>query len=1025
MKKRRYWGIGIGLLVFFLIVGFIAWKFTVGQSKDVVISSEYDVVVASKNADSTGKSYEELAATLNVPPNKVWEISYPSEIKEATVNSNSVYILNSKGEKENIDIEVKKEKLIINPPSRNYKEGKLYTLYIEKEVQLLDQNQEKKSTKMDFIIERKKVNKVKVNKDLVNVEKEKVIEQSENQLVLESDKSINKIKKGEILVIPTNDPEKPSVAHKVVKVEKNKSELVIETEAPIFSEIVPEMNVFETFNLAEHSFIPENDYIEVENIVSLSNTGLMASTSHFTASPDESDITLNQSLIPKINTPKLSIDENSITLLIKGLPLIKGQKQPTIDGTITIKNPKASLDLKYENFKVDRFNLNIGMEFEQTLRYNSELNDLVDTSYKIPLGRSMPIPLAPPSPIPNMAFKAYLKIEVNTEGKIIYNVVAEESVSFSLVKKGKEIVPTRTLDASIDHNISDSGTVTAEIGLGEGFALEALGVIGIGLNGEEGLKIDFSYADYSDLKSTIFPKIDCSKIDIDSFIKLNFSVTLMDRIDLYSKDLARLDMPIGDLLDTCKKYTKLTMEPSPLKLSKGIEKEIIFYHHFFDIEEMEVKKEKVKFDDLEFFSDNDKFIEFKNGKIKVSKDFEGKEISLNVFFRFKNSNYGLDESFLISLEEEIKPIDPTWQGDWGRNEPHNGALLSINNLANGKFDFKLDASNGANIGLIEGEAVIQGQTAVFQDGNGCSITFIKNKSSITVEDNFSCQGYGGMGVDFNGEYRSGGLKKTELSLLNAGVFATKQQDDKFRKMVGKDYQLFAERMQIVSEGKDLDGFGVVVKKGFVRGLAGIMEAIIIYSKDGELLCAAVVVDSKVYYYSNVLEYQGILPVTFESWVKALGINNVIFKSKSKSVGSSETIINKGQLLNKRQLEIYSKYYEGRDPKESELKGTTPTDIFLMHWFGFETENLAMEYSLTNYDDHKLDYYQYKEYATQNRSERSKLIKVIKNNGEMTEKIINNTAFITIRVEKPEGIDSEYIFELKKNKYGYWKLLINH
>ncbi|MFZ3577631.1 hypothetical protein [Virgibacillus sp. DJP39] len=859
MKKKYLWGMGIILV---LLVGFFVWKLTLAETTNPML--------ASKNVDLTGNSYEELATSMDLPSDKVWKINYPDKIDTSSVTSDNVYVLNSTGEKEQVGLDADGEILLIHPPKQSYKEGDLYTLYIEKELTLVEGSDKHNSIKMDFIIQRQKVNKVKVNKDLVTIQKDSVKEISTTQLILKKDESSNKIKKGQILIVPHEDSE--GLAHKVTEVKEEREELIITTEPPAFMEIIPEMDVYESFNLAEHTFIPDdNDHIMIKNVASLSDPNLMASTT--TNAPNGTDITFDQKLEPKLNSPLNPAGDQDITLSIKELPLIDGSGQPTIDGTIIIKNPVAALDVKYENGSVERLNLNASMELQQTLKYDAPLKGVVDVSEKIPLGTIL-LPTGS-SPFPNLKFEAYLKLDVNTKGEITYDIVTAEEVQFSLVKKSDDLVEIASIDTKMDSEMTNSGTITAELGVGEEFALQAFGIKGVELTGEGG--VEFS-AGYIDLTSEVFPNINCNRLDANTFIKANFNVSL-GITDLYNKYFARDDMPL-DQYNTCKQYNTLTIEPYPLKLLKGEEKEISVYHHYLDIENAEIKKVKLNLYDVSITAENDNEIIFNNGKISVSDEFKGNELPFTVRYRFEDSKgitHGLTEILRAEIEEEVR--DESWQGKWTTNTQHTGGSLNISDTTDGQFFFELNVSSGGHSGVIKGKATIQNKTAVFQDERECSITFTKNENVISVKTNL-CSGYGGAGITFDGDYEFGAGKQPELSLLKSGILSTKEQDEKFRALVGKDYDLFVQSMQLISNEKGVDEFGLnvkLVKQGFVRGLAGIMGAIIMFSHDGDFIYAAVIDGDKVSYYSNRIDYQNTLPKTIEKWV---GDREVIVKSRS-------------------------------------------------------------------------------------------------------------------------------------------------
>jgi len=193
---------------------------------------------------------------------------------------------------------------------------------------------------------------------------------------------------------------------------------------------------------------------------------------------------------------------------------------------------------------------------------------------------------------------------------------------------------------------------------------------------------------------------------------------------------------------------------------------------------------------------------------------------------------------------------PSWQGEWTRNTPYSVSSLNISEVAEKDFSFKILTSSGAHSGEYEGKAIIHGQRAISKDEEGCIFRFEKKGKSIELKQTAPCQNWGGMGVTFEGSYDFGPPKEMELSLVES-VFSTTEQDAAFRKLVGKDYRLFAETFMMVSQLEDEDGFGANVYMGMITGLGGIQYGVIMYN---EKYFWAVVADPKHYpamnYYTN-------------------------------------------------------------------------------------------------------------------------------------------------------------------------------
>lgn len=102
---------------------------------------------------STKEDYKILAARSGMPANKEFVIQFESPIRETSINSNNVYVLDKSGHK--IAVEAKLSingKNIIIKPVKPYKNDNSYTLYIGKTVRYATGVQLKQGLKMYFDI---------------------------------------------------------------------------------------------------------------------------------------------------------------------------------------------------------------------------------------------------------------------------------------------------------------------------------------------------------------------------------------------------------------------------------------------------------------------------------------------------------------------------------------------------------------------------------------------------------------------------------------------------------------------------------------------------------------------------------------------------------------------------------------------------------------------------------------------------------------------------------------------------------
>ena len=152
-------------------------------------------------------------------------------------------------------------------------------------------------------------------------------------------------------------------------------------------------------------------------------------------------------------------------------------------------------------------------------------------------------------------------------------------------------------------------------------------------------------------------------------------------------------------------------------------------------------------------------------------------------------------------------------------------------------------------------------------------------AGLTVEATGGCQWYAGAGVYFDGTYRKG-KKVPAPTLKSRSIFQTEEEEQAFRQLVGRDYELFVDSMAMIFEEDDLDGLGAKVVRGTVRGLLATVEAIIIY-RNADNLWAAVLDDDVVKYHTTVPEFRNRLPRTIEKWRELFKEKKVLFMSAPK------------------------------------------------------------------------------------------------------------------------------------------------
>lgn len=230
-----------------------------------------------------------------------------------------------------------------------------------------------------------------------------------------------------------------------------------------------------------------------------------------------------------------------------------------------------------------------------------------------------------------------------------------------------------------------------------------------------------------------------------------------------------------------------------------------------------------------------------------------------------------------------------WIGNWSWEKFQAGSNLKIISIQNDSFSFELNGSDGGHTGTIEGQAIVQNQTAIFKqitEFDSCVIKFILiNDTTIEVKQLIGQCGCAS-GVDFSGIYLNENLKikKDEKSetLVSLKVLDS-EQDQILKTLVGeKLYIDYVNSTQIrnLDFEKDIDSLNCEVKAFGVRGLFTIMENIIMIDNSNHIWTAVInSEDDKVYYFTNSENFKDALPKTIEKWREKFLEKEVVFNNK--------------------------------------------------------------------------------------------------------------------------------------------------
>ena len=238
-----------------------------------------------------------------------------------------------------------------------------------------------------------------------------------------------------------------------------------------------------------------------------------------------------------------------------------------------------------------------------------------------------------------------------------------------------------------------------------------------------------------------------------------------------------------------------------------------------------------------------------------------------------------------------------WNGVWNVPSRFTPSTLTITAASASSFRFKIEATNGANMGEVSGIAKITGNRAFFDDRvsnknstekYGCTLTFRHKGTFIQIDMSDECFSYAGNGVFFSNKYYKGKPKVMENDFVYLEVFPDMTLDNKFKALVGKDYERFLNAFHQINEAEDLDDLDAKVFSACVRGICPFTAGIIMYDTKGNIW-AAVLDDSApdsifANYYTNSPDWTNKLPETIDKWVTEKrdfndGKLTVIYKNK--------------------------------------------------------------------------------------------------------------------------------------------------
>ncbi|ELW1648195.1 hypothetical protein KI694_16905 [Enterobacter oligotrophicus] len=222
--------------------------------------------------------------------------------------------------------------------------------------------------------------------------------------------------------------------------------------------------------------------------------------------------------------------------------------------------------------------------------------------------------------------------------------------------------------------------------------------------------------------------------------------------------------------------------------------------------------------------------------------------------------------------------DFKWEGKWWNMLAPNmsGGVIQFSHNAQWSVTLDIRAWAGLNKDEFTAEARrLYGMLVVEKmvETSNCKLLLIPEKDgSLQVYSNadWGCRLSMPAGVFLDGAYRlSEDDPRPKPTLLSLGIFPTQEMDEKFRSLVGDDYQNFVNSANVYIYQNDIDNIGARVLSMWVQGAANSRTAIIMYTPKGEIWAGRISPVKggglELNYYSTEGRDQRKMPRTLAAW----------------------------------------------------------------------------------------------------------------------------------------------------------------
>lgn len=230
----------------------------------------------------------------------------------------------------------------------------------------------------------------------------------------------------------------------------------------------------------------------------------------------------------------------------------------------------------------------------------------------------------------------------------------------------------------------------------------------------------------------------------------------------------------------------------------------------------------------------------------------------------------------ISKIAEAEP-NFSWDGRWWNTSAANmsGGVVQFSHSADWSITADIRIWAGMNKDEFTAEArKINGMVLIDDmiDSKKCKVLFIPRKSgAIQAYSNadWGCRLSMPSGAFIDGRYlKSDTDPRPKATLQSLAIFSDPKMDERFRALVGNDYQKFVDTANIYIYTVDIDNVGATVVSMWVRGAANTRTAIVMYA-GSNIWAARIQPDGKgklaFSYFSTLGNDAVLMPRTIAEW----------------------------------------------------------------------------------------------------------------------------------------------------------------